>query len=63
MEAAHLHYAGRVGEGEDGVDDVLGERNPGHAKAGEAGVNRRKIMQIGARVALLRRCQREDRDS
>jgi hypothetical protein len=56
------HYVGRVDECEDGEDDVLGERSPRRARAFEAGVNRRQIVQIGAQVALLRRCQREGRN-
>jgi hypothetical protein len=38
LEAIRLHDAGRVDEGEDREDDVLGERTPGRAKAFEAGV-------------------------
>ena len=56
MEAICLHYAGRVDEREDGEDDVLGERSPGGAKACEPWVNRCQVVQIGAWVALLRRC-------
>jgi hypothetical protein len=59
LEAVCLHCAGRVDEGEDGELDVLGERSPGRAKAWESGVNRCQIVQIGAWVALLRRCWRE----
>jgi hypothetical protein len=54
--AVCLHYAGRVDEGEDGEDDVLGERSPSGTKACELGVNRCQIMPTGAGVALLRRC-------
>src|SRR5262249_37959974 len=59
LEAIRLHYAARVDQGED---DVPGERTPGRAKALQACVNRRQIVQIGARVALLRRCQRKGRN-
>lgn len=62
MEAVYLHYVGRVDEGEDNEYDVLGERSPGRAKACGAGVNGCQIVQIGAWVALLRRCQREGRN-
>jgi hypothetical protein len=62
LEAIRLHDAGRVDEGEDREDDVLGERTPGRADAFESGVNRRQIVQIGAGVALLRRCEREGRN-
>ena len=48
--------AGRLDQSEDGEDDGLGKRIPGRAKACESGVNRRQIVQIGAWVALLRRC-------
>ena len=50
-----LHCACRVDTGQDGEADVLGERSPGRTNAFESGVNRRQIVQIGARVALLRR--------
>ncbi len=33
LEAIRLHDAGRVDEGENHEDDVLGERTPGRAKA------------------------------
>jgi hypothetical protein len=56
LEATRLHEASRLDEGEDGEDDVLGERCPSRTKALEACVNRRQIVRIGARVALLRRC-------
>jgi hypothetical protein len=59
LEAVRLHYAGRVDQGENGEDDVLGERSPGCAKACEASVNRCHFVQIRAWVALLRRCWRE----
>ena len=62
LEAAGLHYSGRVDEGEDGEDDRLGERSPGLAKACEAGVNGCQVVPIGAWVALLRHCQREGRN-
>ena len=62
LEADRLPYAGRVDQGEDGEDDVLGERSPDPANALESGVNRWQIVQIGARVALLRRCQRDGRN-
>jgi hypothetical protein len=62
LEAFRLHYAGRVDEREDGEDDVLGERAPARAKAREPGVNRCQIVQIGACVALLRRCWGECRN-
>jgi hypothetical protein len=63
LAAIRLNCAGRVDEGKDGEDDVLGERSPGGAKACESGVNRWQIVQIGDRVALLRRCQRQGRNS
>jgi hypothetical protein len=63
LESIGLHYAGRVNEGDDGEDDVLRERTPGRTKACETDVNRCQIMQIGAWVALLRRCYRETRNS
>jgi hypothetical protein len=44
MESFGLHYAGRVDEGEDGEDDVLGERSPSRAKMFEPGVNRCQIV-------------------
>jgi hypothetical protein len=59
LEASCLLYAGRVDQGEDGEDDVLGKRSPGRSKADEAGVNRCQFVQFDARVALLRRCRRE----
>jgi hypothetical protein len=60
LEAVYLDYACRVDkgeDGEDGEDDVLGERSPGRAKACEPGVNPCQILQLGAGVALLTRCQ------
>jgi hypothetical protein len=63
LEAFSLHYAGRVDEGEDGQDDVLGEPSPSRAKAREACVNRCQFVKIRAGVALLRRCWRERRNS
>ena len=44
MEAIRLHCAGRVDEGKDGEDNVLGKRSPGGAKACESGVNRCQIV-------------------
>jgi hypothetical protein len=63
LEAIRLHYTSRVDKGEDGQDDVLRERSPGHAEAGEAGVNQCQFVRIGAGVALLRRCWRMGRNS
>ena len=37
LEANRLHCACRVDEGEDGENDVLGERTPGRTKGCEAG--------------------------
>ena len=62
LEAFCLHYSRGVDEGKDGQDDVLGKRSPGCAKDCEAGVNLCQIVQIGAGVALLRRCQRDGRN-
>ena len=62
METICLHYADRADKGEDGEDDVLGERSPGRAKSCEPGVNRCQFMQIGARDALLRRSHGEGRN-
>jgi hypothetical protein len=56
LEAVRLSNPGGVYERKDGEDDVLGQRSPGCAKALESCVNRRQFVQIGARVALLRRC-------
>jgi hypothetical protein len=56
LEAIRLHYASGVDEGEDGEHDVLRERTPGRTNECEPGVNRRQIVRIGARAALLRRC-------
>jgi hypothetical protein len=44
LEAIRIHCAGRVDEGKDGEDDVLGERSPGRAKAFETGVSRCQIV-------------------
>ena len=44
LEAIRLHGAGRVDEGKDGEDDVLGERSPGRAKAFEMGVSGCQIV-------------------
>ena len=44
LEAFRLHYAARVDEGENGEDDVLGERTPGRENAWEAGVSRCQIV-------------------
>ena len=38
LEVFRLHCAGRVDEGDDGQDDVLGERTPGRTKTFEPGV-------------------------
>jgi hypothetical protein len=57
LEAIRFKCAGRVDERENGEDDVLGERTPSRANAFEPGVNRCQIVQLGAWVALLRRCQ------
>jgi len=63
LEAIGLHYTGRVDEGEDGEDDVLGEGSLGLAKMCETRVNGCQVVSIGAAVALLRRCQGEARNS
>jgi hypothetical protein len=44
LEAIRLHTAARVDQGEDGEDDVLGERSPGCTQAFETGVNRCQIV-------------------
>ena len=62
LEALCLHYSRGVDEGKDGQDDMLGKRSPGCANDCEAGVNLFQIVQIGAGVTLLRRCQREGRN-
>jgi hypothetical protein len=60
FDSGRLHYWREIGHGED---DVLRERWPGLAKTCEPSVNRRQMLPIGVRVALLRRCQREPENS
>ena len=56
LEATRLHSAGRVDEGEDGEDDVLGERGPSLNKVGESGVNQSHPLTISPNGALPCRC-------
>jgi len=63
FDSGRLHYWREIGHGEDGEDNVLRERWSGLAKTCEPSVNRRQMLPIGVRVALLRRCQREPENS
>ena len=56
MEARCLPYAGRVGEGEDGEDHVLGERGPSLNQAGEPGVSQSHPLTISPTGTLPYRC-------
>jgi hypothetical protein len=62
LEADCLHYADRVGEREDGEDEMLGERSPGRTMPFEPRVSRCQYVPIGAWVVLLRCCWRESRN-
>ena len=57
LEAICLHCAGGIDQGEEGEDDVFGERRPSIAKTCEARVDERQSVPIGDGVSLLRRCK------